>query len=220
MKLTLVKKETIAPNIVSFYFQPETPIRYIAGQYIELHLPHDNPDDRRANRWFTLSSSPTEELLAITTRLHQRNSSFKNSLNNLQIGSVIRQAQLPMGDFVLPKDSKLPLIFIAGGIGITPYRSMCKYLLDTRQKRDITLIYAAKPDELVFSELIKNAGTKLIVPKSRLNSDLVLDYIGPISNQQIYISGPEKMVENLQHQLLRQNVRSSQLRTDFFHNYD
>lgn len=220
MKLTLVKKEKIAPNIISFYFQPETPVRYIAGQYIELHLPHDNPDDRRTNRWFTLSSSPTEELLAITTRLHERSSSFKNSLNNLEIGSVIRQAQLPMGDFVLPKDSGLPLIFVAGGIGITPYRSICKYLFDTGQQRDITLVYAAKPDELIFSELIKKAGVKLIVSKSRLNSVLLLDYTGPISNQQIYISGPEKMVENLQHQLIEHKISASQLRTDFFHNYD
>src|SRR5690606_27786597 len=122
-------------------FEPEIPIRYIAGQYIELFIPHSNPDKRKERRWFTLSSSPTEDLLAITTRLiTPKKSSFKNALNNLRIGDEIKMLP-PMGDFVLPKDESLPLIFVAKGIGVTPFRSMLKYLNDSHKKRSIKLIY-------------------------------------------------------------------------------
>ncbi len=52
-----------AENISTFYFKPEKPVDYTSGQFTRLNLPHDNPDDRGAKRWFTLSSSPTEPLL-------------------------------------------------------------------------------------------------------------------------------------------------------------
>jgi ferredoxin-NADP reductase len=84
MKITLDYTENIAKNIQTFWFKPDKPVRYVAGQFIELTLPHDNPDKRGIKRWFTLSSSPTEPLISITTK-HAENivSSFKQNLFNL-----------------------------------------------------------------------------------------------------------------------------------------
>lgn len=221
MKLKLVKKQPVARNTIMFWFEPDAPLHQIAGQYIELYLPHEPTDERKTKRWFTLSSSPTEKLLAITTKLHPtRPSSFKNSLNNLSIGEELT-ALPPMGDFILPKDKSIPLVFIAGGIGITPYRSILKYLEDTHEKRDIELIYAVNSlEDMAFLDLIERNASKFITHIGELNAKDVLRNIGEIADKQIYVSGPEKLVETLQKDLLKAGISELQLRVDFFHNYD
>lgn len=221
MKLILAKKESVGKNIMMFWFKPEKPVDYVAGQYIELHLPHENPDDRKTKRWFTLSSSPTEQMLAITTRFHpKRISSFKNRLKNLKVGEIV-DILPPMGDFVLPKDNSLPLVFVAGGIGITPYRSILKYLADTGEKRNIKLIYAIRNnDALAFEDVIKQSPAQYIKHLGDLSAGEIINYIGDLSGRIIYISGPEMMVERLQKELLAAGLNDLQIRTDFFHNYD
>ena len=219
MKLKLIKKESVAKDTISFWFRPESKLRYIAGQYIELSLPHANPDSRMARRWFTLSSSPTEELLAITTKFKPDSSSFKKALHNLPLGSSV-QAQMPMGDFVLPKDTSRPLVFVAGGIGVTPYRSMLKFLSDSAEKRDVTVIYVVKDaEEIAFEDILQKSANKVVKHFGRLNAQDLLQYTGHINDEVVYISGPEKMVETLYEDMIKNGVPRLQLRTDFFHNY-
>lgn len=220
MKLKLIKKHPVAKDTVMFWFQPDRTVRYVAGQYIELDVPHALADNRKTKRWFTLSSSPSEEFLAITTKIDPvRPSSFKNALNNLSIGEIV-PALPPMGDFVLPKDESLPLVFVAGGIGITPYRSILKYLLDTGQKRDIELIYAVRSDdEIAFEDIIRNSKIKFTKHIGHLNADDVVGYIHDLGKV-IYVSGPERMVEALQKDLISKGADELMLRVDFFHNYD
>ncbi len=124
-----------ASNIRTFYFRPEKPAHYTAGQYTELALPHPHPDKRGGRRWFTLSSSPTEDLLSITTKYagDDDTSSFKRTLFKLKPGSEVHMAD-PMGDFVLPKLIQTPLVFVAGGIGITPFHSMLEWLVGYRRR--------------------------------------------------------------------------------------
>jgi len=87
----------------TFYFRPEQPLSYTAGQFTELTIPHKRPDERGLKRWFTLSSSPTSELLSITTKFNNdKSSSFKKALFGLKPGAELTMAE-PMGDFVLPK---------------------------------------------------------------------------------------------------------------------
>lgn len=221
MKLKLIKRQLVAKNIEIFWFKPDMPVHYVAGQYIELNISHDSPDNRKTKRWFTLSSSPTEGLLAITTRLDpERKSSFKKALSDLVVGDSV-PALMPMGDFVLPKNKSIPLVFIAGGIGITPYRSILKYLSDSGEKRDITLIYAVKDRaEIAFEDIITESDIKLINHHGSLKAEDVLRYTGKITNQAVYISGPENMVEILQKRLISNGISIAQIRTDFFHNYD
>src|SRR4051812_20265352 len=112
MNVTLERIEELRPHIRTYYFKAGQPVHYTAGQYIDLRVPHDNPDDRGESRQFTLSSSPTEQLLAITTKLAAgRSSTFKQALWALQPGAVLQMSE-PIGDFVLPKDPSIPLIFI------------------------------------------------------------------------------------------------------------
>lgn len=231
MKVTLDHTQDEAANIRTFWFKPAQPMRYIAGQYTELTVPHDYPDERGIKRWFTLSSSPTDELLSITTKFAgDKSSTFKQALWKLPMGTGLHMADA-MGDFVLPKDKTIPLVFVAGGIGVTPLHSMVKWLADTKEKRDIHLIYGvSRLEEVAFRPLFKSYGLKLrIVPKDppkhwkdemgSLSAGKILQAIGPINNQLIYLSGPEPMVEALEKDLLAEGVRQQQLATDFFPGY-
>jgi ferredoxin-NADP reductase len=157
-----------APHIRTFFFKPEKPVHYTAGQFTELTLPHDSPDDRGIRRWFTLSSSPTDELLSITTRFTpDTGSSFKNALFALEPGTVVQMADA-MGDFVLPKLIQTPLIFVAAGIGITPFHSILTWLTATGEKRPIKLLYAVhEEDDIIFQDTFEKAGVHATIVVSR-----------------------------------------------------
>lgn len=230
MQVTFVRSEDTAKNIKTFYFKPGKPVQYTAGQFTELVIPHNNPDERGIKHWFTLSSSPTEELLSITTKFSHPGSSFKKSLLALKKGTVLIAAD-PMGDFVLPKNAARRLIFVAGGIGVTPYHSMIKWLTDMGEKRSIHLLYGVnKLEELAFAELFKNYGLKFepIVAEppanwqglnGRLSAQKILDIAGPIGDGLLYVSGPEPMVEMLEKDLKNLGVPKDHLVTDFFPGY-
>jgi ferredoxin-NADP reductase len=151
MQATLEKIEQLADGITTFWFKPEGRFRYEAGEFTEMYIPHI-ADERGEKRWFTLSSSPTEPLLGVTTSFSEAlSSSFKQALQRLQPGDNVQLAE-PMGDFVLPKDEDIPLVFIAGGLGITPVRSIIQSLIDTGQKRSAQLLHIAKPAKVRLFE--------------------------------------------------------------------
>jgi ferredoxin-NADP reductase len=231
MQVTLDHVEDIAKNIKTFWFKPERPVRYTAGQFIELTLPHDNPDERGIKHWFTLSSSPSEAFLSITTKHAEgRSSSFKETLFGLKPGDKVNMSE-PMGDFVLPKDPLRPLVFVAGGIGITPMRSMVKWLHDNQEHRTIHLIYAANSiEDVAFRDLFNAYGTPVDIvltsppPKweghtGRLDAEMILELAPDVDNKLYYLSGPEPMVESLEKDLLDHNVDKARLVGDFFPNY-
>ncbi len=217
MKVTFDHSQPGAEHIRIFWFKPEKPMRYTAGQFTEFQLPHQHEDDRGHKRWFTLSSSPTEPMLAITTKFADPSSSFKSALSKLKPGDQLDFAEA-MGDFVLPKDPSIPILFVAGGIGVTPMRSMAKYLLDTQQKRSVKLLYTASQEsELAFLPLFKQAGVELVVNIGKLNAQqIVAEAKDP--NTIIYLSGPEPMVEELVADTAKQWPKD-QIRTDFFPGY-
>lgn len=220
MKVSFVRSEKTAKDIRTFWFRPEKPFRYIAGQYIELYLPHNNSDTRAQKRWFTLSSPPNLDMVSITTKIILEASSFKKTLGKLKPGDIVDMS-LPMGDFVLPKTKFIPLVFIAGGIGCTPYHSIIASLQNTGETRDITLLYAAKADEEiafkdVFSKLGKNFHK---YTDGTLTAKKVLDIIGDTGKKYFYLSGPEPLVEQLQKEFWEQNIPKNHIYTDFFPGY-
>lgn len=230
MNVTFDHSEDVANNIRTFWFKPEGPIRFIAGQFTELYLPHI-ADTRGQRRWFTISSSPTDPLLSITTKFNTRRSStFKEALQQLEPGTPLKLAE-PMGDFVLPKDSTIPLVFIAGGIGITPIHSMIKYLHITGERRRIQLIYAVtREKELIFAPLLRaydltftpivnrpTAGYK--GERGSLTVDRVTALAPIEADALIYLAGPEPMVEALTKALIVMGVDPQHIVTDYFHGY-
>lgn len=231
MQITLDHTEDVADNTRMFWFKPERKPDYVAGQFIEMYLPHENADERGEKHWFTLSSSPSEAMLAVTTkRAVDRMSSFKQQLFASQPGDEIKISE-PMGDFVLPKDTSLPLVFVAGGIGITPMRSMVKWLADTGEKLDIHVIYGARTlGDVAFRDLFEAYGARLDIVLSdqtadwsgrtgRLTADLILELAADSTDPLIYVSGPEPMTEALEKDLKDHDIKPEKLVLDFFPGY-
>lgn len=231
MKVNFDHADTEAERIRTFWFRPEKPFSYIAGQYIQLTLPHDKPDERGERRWFTLSSPPGHDMVSVTTKFAgEDSSSFKNALFSLQPGKELTMSD-PMGDFVLPKDQSLPLIFVAGGIGLTPFHSMFEWMADHNEHRNIRFIYSVRQEgDIVFQKTFERAGIHATIivgepsaswggERGRLTAELVIGLTQPSDKALIYLSGPEPMIEQLSKDLEAHDIRNEQLVTDFFPGY-
>ncbi len=221
MKATLDHIVHEADTISTFWFRPERPLRYVAGQFVELTIPHDSPDDRGVKRWFTLSSAPGHELVSITTKHAEKPSSFKQHLWSLQPGQSVDISE-PMGDFVLPKDDRQKLVFVAGGIGITPFHSIIQWLADTNQSREITFIYSVhNSSELVFQDVFNQPYIKIVerIEQPNLTANEIITIAGGIDDKQVFISGPEPMTEAIVDQFKKLGVTQEQLITDYFPGY-
>lgn len=230
MKALFQKTYEEAPDIFSYYFKPEKPLSYIPGQFIELTLPHDKPDDRGIRRWFTLTSIENDESLRITTKLSEESSSFKKHIQTLEPGDAVDIAE-PMGDFVLPRDASIPLVFVAGGMGVTPFASMFRHLAESHESRTIRFLYAVRTeDDIIFQDTFEAANIHATIVVSQpseawggerghLTADHILKLAEPTPDSLIYLTGPEPMIETLQKDLLARDIPNNQIVTDFFHGY-
>ena len=234
---TTFRKYKIAQDTAEFEFIPDQEIAFLPGQYMEFTLPHTDTDSRGARRYFTLSSSPTEKNLKVGVKFYDEGSSFKAALIDIDQNTSIVASQLA-GDFVMPKDSTQKLVFIAGGIGITPFRSMIKYLMDTNQRRDIVLIYSAGSEQDfayrdVFEPARQAIGLKTYYVITRrtakishpytnrgvVNDSLIQTLVPDLNQRLFYISGTHNMVESLQETLQQLDVRHGNIKIDFFPGY-
>ncbi len=231
MQLIFDHKTAETDDIFSFYFKSENLLNYTPGQFIELKLPHKNPDSRGSTRWFTLSSSPLDKKLSITTKISENGSSYKKTLFNLIPGTVV-DITGPMGDFVLPKILQTPIVFIAGGIGVTPIISMIKYLLQTHEIRPLHLFYTVNNEsDIIFNNFFEKykLPTTIVVnqpteawggEQGQLNTDMIIDIIQPTNNTLFYLSGPDSMVKSLSKSLKEIIDDQKRIITDFFPGYN
>ena len=235
--LHLKGKHRIAPHAYEFIFTPSRKLAFAPGQYMEWTLGHEEPDSRGNRRYFTLASAPTEPELRLGVRFSEQASSFKKAMLAMHPGvggDEIVAAQIA-GDFVLPRDPNQPCVFIAGGIGITPFRSMIKYLLDTHQPRPITLFYSNHTvRDIVYKDVFARAEQELgirtiytVSERSGMQPGWV-GLVGHITPQQIqtyapnfrdaifYLSGPVSMVNAFKQMLHQMGIPSGQIKEDYF----
>ena len=202
MKLKLVEKKDEAKGTTSFFLEPERPVSFLPGQYIYLTIPTlIFPDSKGRTRHFTISSSPTEgEILRVTTRMREE-SGFKKSLDELPIGAQI-DGEGPNGTFVFDEGEKLKNVFVAGGIGITPFRSMIKYIVDKNLTTPIYLIYSNSDNDFVFKkefdEIVSSHPNIKVqyVPTSTEGHLDELKISKFITNQKFDMSQPGRAIEN------------------------
>lgn len=225
MKLILLHKHQEAPDVVTFEFQPSEPLTWEAGQYSHFVLHHEPTDSRGSDRWFTLSSAPYEETVKITTRLATQNgSTFKATLQNLELGKSIELSNIE-GEFVIDDHSR-QYVFIAGGIGITPFCSILKQLDHDHQPVNVILLYALRDERIPFKEELeqlakRNPGPFIhyVVSPEKINEATINEFVPDLTKSVFYVSGPEPMVDSLGSMLKQLGVPENHLKQDWFPGY-
>ena len=231
LKLTCLKVEEVARNTFAYTFRPSFPVQFQAGQYLEWALPHQSPDGRGIRRYFTVASSPTKQNIKLVVRTVESGSTFKQSLQNFTRGSIMHAAQLA-GDFVLPKNTNAhKYVFVAGGIGVTPFLSQLEYVEDTNQTIDATLFYCNNQiADVAYAKKLKNyerSGIHTVhVVKNApvdwggetgyLTKETVLAYVPDVSGRLIYLSGPPAMVDTYRDLFRALGVPKKNITTDYF----
>ncbi len=223
-KLILKLKEIVklTPDTFDFIFASPKQLAFAPGQYLEWTLGHEKTDSRGNRRYFTIASSPTEPEIRMGVKFYDdgKTSSFKQTLSALKSGDTIVASQLA-GDFTLPKDKTQKLAFIAGGIGVTPFRSMVKYLMDNEEKRDIAMLYSNKtPGGIAYKDIFDQASTainlKTTYATGRTSTEIIKQSIPDYKQRHFYISGPQAMVSATDKILRDLGVPSTQIKKDFF----
>ncbi|MBP9815597.1 MAG: hypothetical protein KBC63_04770 [Candidatus Levybacteria bacterium] len=213
----------LSEDLYELAFDKPKGFTFTPGQYMEWTAPHKSMDVRGNRRYFSLASSPTENTIQIAFRMYEKASSFKRSIVEKTLKGNLIASHLS-GDFILPKKLENPLAFIAGGIGVTPFRSMVKYLTDKNLQSDIVLLYLVKREEdLIFQDVFKEAekiGVKVIpvIGSYHITRNDIEKNIPDAKERTFYISGPQPMVEGITSVLRSLKVKS--IKTDFFPGYE
>ena len=232
LALTLKRILQLSPDVFEFEFSPNRPVWFEPGQYMEWTCEHRKCDNRGIRRYFTLASSPTEDTVKLGVKFYEPASSFKKVLLSMKEGEAVMAGGLS-GDFTLPKNGNQKLVFIAGGIGVTPFRSMIQYLLDNNEKRPITMLYANKtPNDAVYRELFDRArdllGMKTVYAfddknvspapdvVSKIDPKTIRESVPDFAERLFYISGPQGMVRAFKSMLIGMGVSRRRIKTDYF----
>jgi ferredoxin-NADP reductase len=234
--IKFLTKQKMAKDTYTFVFERPTDFEFLPGQYNRWTLPIIATDGRGSSRFFTISSSPVEkDKLTITTKIIQ--SDFKKTLLNLKKNDEIKIFG-PMGNFILDETNTKPRVFIAGGIGITPYHSMLTYAASKKLTTPLTLFVSfSVPQEMVFYEELKkleiNQNIKIIYTvtkpeesktlwteeKGRISKDLIKKYIRDVSNVLFYVVGPPPMEETTKTMLNQMQIANENILTEAFTGY-
>lgn len=232
-KLRLIFKERrqLTPSSEEYVFTSERPVYFEPGQFAELTLPHPGKDGRGIRRSFSMTSLPGQPEVTFGVKFYEPASTFKQALRRMKPGMTVTSTGVG-GDFVLPHDEKVPLLFVAGGIGITPFISYLQHVKQANQARDIVIVYMiSRADELAYGPLLRDSGHRVIVvsegklPKAqdwvaRQVSALTPATFRPedsVAARQAYVSGPPGMVREVCRQLSQAGVKK--ITTDYFTGY-
>lgn len=203
IKLRYVGKKQMNSTVYEFTFDTDK-LQFEPGQYIELSLIHPKSDLRGHRRIFSIVGSSGSEQLSIGTKIPTKPSSYKRALMNIKPGTTLYATRVA-GDFVLPDDPNVPIVCIAGGIGVTPFVSFCM-----ATDRKIKLIYGVSSvQELSFVQQLRHSANDVtVVSRGRASlpetewkfvegtlDQTVLEKLIDTSTQPVvYISGPPAMV--------------------------
>jgi ferredoxin-NADP reductase len=233
----LNKRESVAEGTSAFYLDKPADFTFKAGQFMEVTL--DNPPETDAEgngRAFSIASGPAESHLMIATRM--RDSAFKRVLGKLPIGSEV-QIEGPFGNLVLHNNAARPAVLLAGGIGITPFRSIVFRAAAEHLPHRLFLFYSnRRPEDAAFlgelQELrAENANYTLVDTmtglergshswngeSSRVSKEMLMQYVGDLNGPIYYLAGPPGMVTAMQTLLNSAGVNDDDIRPEEFAGY-
>jgi ferredoxin-NADP reductase len=234
VKATVAEKREVAKGTLLVLFAVDSYPSYLPGHSFWVELPDRGyQDEKGLRRHISLVTSPTEAgVVGLATRI--RDTAFKRTLSELEAGDEV-QVEEPKGSFLLPEDTSVEYVFVAGGIGITVFRSMLRYIADEDLPYRVTLVYsnrdresAAFLDELeVFEQKID--GLQLILTMTdeeswegetrQLDAEVLRELLGGLDDRQFLIAGPPPMAEGVSESLLAAGLPEDCVVADAFSGY-
>jgi ferredoxin-NADP reductase len=234
--LRLIDSHPETRDVRTFRFQkPTATFEWKAGQNLVMTIPRLE-DPRGPTRPFTISSSPTEGgVVAVTTIV--RESPFKQHLAKMAPGETVEFDGLE-GEFGL--EPGRPAVLIAGGIGITPFRSMLRFAADTRLEKPLVLVYSSKtPEDIVFRKELDEMAARhhairilhtITRPEEarepwtgrtgRIDTELLREALRGVRHPLVYLAGPPGFVQESRRHLSDEvHISDKDIRTDEFEGY-
>jgi ferredoxin-NADP reductase len=220
-------RDHVAEGTMAFRLSKPADFRFKPGQAVDLALIDPPAEANSTHRLFSLVSAPFEEELAIATRM-RAGSAFKRALKALPLNAKIR-LKGPLGTMTLHQDCARAAVFIAGGIGITPFMSMLRQAAHDRLDQRLLLLYSnRRPEDAAFlAELQglarRNDNFRLLATMTDIdgwtNEGTVKRFVGDAPAPVYYLAGPPAMVAALTGVLSRVSVRDEDVRSEEFYGY-
>ncbi len=237
-KVSLQAHKDLCAGTTAFYFGKPEGFEFNAGQFANLTLLTSTDADLLGNtRALSIASAPHERNLMVATRL--RATAFKRTLNSLPLGTELR-LQGPYGSLTLSRNGTRPAVFLAGGIGIAPFRSLIWNAAESLSPRKIILFYSVRvPEEAAFLEELQkiercNGRFKLIstvtrpekvrIPwqgeTGRISIEMLSKWIPDLSVPIYFIAGPPGMVTGMRQMLIGSGIAEEDIRAEEFSGYE
>jgi ferredoxin-NADP reductase len=233
----LLRRVEIAEGTMAFHFEKPSRFDFKPGQAADVTL-HSPPEtDAEGNtRTFSIASSPFENQLMFTTRM--RDTAFKRSLKKVPLGTDVK-IDSPMGSFTLHKNSAKPAVFLAGGIGITPFVSIVRQADHDRLPHKLHLFYSnRRPEDAPFLEILQaleksNPNFHLVCTMTAtsrsqnawkgetglIDKEMLSRHLTSLQGPIYYVAGPPAMVSAMGAMLVGANVDEDDIRTEEFGGY-
>jgi len=236
--IQLQEREQVAHGTTAFHFDKPAGFTFKPGQAVDLILAGPNAVEGANGRHaFSIVSAPSEPELVVATRMRD-SSPFKTALDSLPVGSPF-QLDGPFGSLTLHKDRARAAVFIAGGIGITPFMSMLRHAALDPQPRSLSLLYSnRRPEDAAFlSELqkleLENKQFRMLATMTQMGKSnrpwqgetrmidekLVRQIGGELPSPIFYLAGPPAMVAAIQSTLNRAGIDDDDVRVEEFYGY-
>jgi ferredoxin-NADP reductase len=236
-KTRLKEKKYVAEGTMAFYLQKPEGFRFEAGQYVDVTLIGPSETDAEGNiRSLSIASAPADEHLLVTTRM--RDTAFKRVLRTIAFDTEI-QLDGPLGGFTLHKNPSKPAVFLAGGIGITPFFSIIRHAEREKLPHKLYLFYSnRRPEDTAFmKELLDsekgNPNFRFIPSMTEMNKstqswsgevgfisgEMLAKYVPTLQGPIYYVAGPPAMVTAMRKTLTAAGVDEDDVRVEEFAGY-
>ena len=233
----LLNRVEVAEGTMAFHFEKPQGFDFKPGQSADLTLLNPPETDSEGNvRTFSIASAPFEDQLMFATRM--RDTAFKRLLKKVPLGTVVKM-DAAMGSFTLHKNSAKPGVFLAGGIGITPFSSIVRQADHDHAPNKLYFFYSnRRPEDAPFIEVLQNLektnpnfhfiATMTEMPRSkktwngetgRINQEMLSNYLNDLRGPIYYIAGPPAMVSGMRKMVVESGVDEDDIRTDEFAGY-
>jgi ferredoxin-NADP reductase len=233
----LINRGEVAEGTETFWFEKPADFIYKPGQHMDIKLVNPPETDSEGDkRTFSFVSSPDEPQLQIATRM--RDTVFKRVLKSSPLNTPV-ELDGPFGSLLLHNDASKPAVFLAGGIGITPFMSILRNAARQKLPHKLFLFYSnRRPEDAAFLDELqklqaedpnyKFVGTMTEMEKSvkswdgergYVTAEMIKKYVGELSTPIYYIAGPQVMVAAMRKILNDAGLNDDNIRTEEFAGY-